>query len=287
MKAGACNGTAFHGYVPLLVFCLLIVFLLVSTAYGVDVGVAGAVKQTGRERAKKIASSTPTPAPTYTATPMILVPAGTFSMGDATYAGPVHSVYLDAFYIDKYEVTLAQYDAFCDATGRTKPSDYGYGRGNRPASYISWNDSKAFCEWAGKRLPTEAEWERACRAGTNTAYSFGDDPGLLGTYAWYFSNSGSMTHPVGEKTPNALGLYDMHGNVWEWVADWYDGSYYSVSPLNNPPGPSSGTYKVLRGGAWNYGGYGGYVDYLRSGYRSYGGPGDSYSFFGCRCAKNP
>jgi formylglycine-generating enzyme required for sulfatase activity len=255
--------------------------LFAGAAFGVDLGVAGAVKQTGRERAKKIASSTPTP--TYTATPMILVPAGTFSMGDAAYATPVHSVYLDAFYMDKYEVTFDQYDAFCGATGRTKPSDYGWGRGTRPVMNITWNDSKAFCEWAGKRLPTEAEWERACRAGTNTAYSFGDDAGLLGTYAWYSSNSGNMTHPVGEKSPNALGLYDMHGNVWEWVADWYDSGYYAVSPLNNPPGPASGTCKVLRGGSWY-----GITGDLRSAFRPYFvGPGGWCYFLGCRCARTP
>jgi len=200
---------------------------------------------------------------------------------------PVHKVYLDAFYIDKYEVTFARYDAFCDATGRTKPSDKGWGRGSRPAINVSWNDSKAYCEWTGKRLPTEAEWERACRAGTATAYSFGDTPGFLGNYAWNSANSGKMTHPVGEKSPNAFGLYDVHGNVWEWCADWYDKKYYEVSPLNNPQGPASGKYRTLRGGSWinSY-------DYLRSGGRNYDEPGYAYYYYsssviGCRCARTP
>ena len=220
--------------------------------------------------------------------PMVLIPAGEFMMGSEKGRAnekPVHKVYLDAFYIDKYEVTFAYYDAFCDATGRTKPPDKkGWGRGTRPVINVSWDDSKAYCTWAGKRLPTEAEWERACRAGTDTVYSFGDDPGLLGNYAWYSANSGKMNHYVGEKSPNAFGLYDMHGNVWEWVADWYDSGYYAVSPLNNPQGPPSGTTRVLRGGSWyNYGG-----GNLRSGYRYIDVvPGVSNHIIGCRCAKTP
>jgi len=217
---------------------------------------------------------------------MALIPAGDFNMGSNTYSDeqPIHVVHLDAFYIDMYEVTFAQYDAFCDATGRSKPYDSGWGRGTRPVVNIDWNDSKAYCTWAGKRLPTEAEWERACRAGTDTVYGFGADAGLLGSYAWYSSNSGDMTHPVGEKLPNAFGLYDMHGNVWEWCADWYDTGYYAVSPPNNPQGPASGTYRVLRGGSW--------FDadlILRSANRSdvLGVPASYNINIGCRCAETP
>ena len=185
--------------------------------------------------------------------PMVSIPAGTFNMGTtAAWADslPIHSVYLDAYYMDKYEVTFDQYDAFCDATGRFKPYDLGWGRGNHPAIYIDWNNSKAYCEWAGKRLPTEAEWEYACRAGTNTVYYFGDNSADGVSYAWWYNNSSNMTHPVGEKFSNAYGLYDMHGNVWEWCADWYDAGYYSVSPSNNPKGPDSGICRVVRGGSW-------------------------------------
>ena len=216
---------------------------------------------------------------------MVLIPAGSFNMGSNRYASeqPIHSVYLDAYYMDVTEVTFDQYDAFCVATSRTLPSDSRYGRGTRPVINITWYDAKAYCEWVGKRLPTEAEWERACRAGTDTAYYWGDNAALAGSYAWYYDNSGGMTHPVGGKTPNALGLYDMSGNVWEWVADWYGDTYYSVSPGSNPPGPASGTYKVLRGGSWGYD-----TNDLRSAFRAYHVvPGGWYYDFGCRCARTP
>jgi formylglycine-generating enzyme required for sulfatase activity len=221
---------------------------------------------------------------------MVLITAGGFNMGDTAWidSAPVHVVHLDAFYIDKYEVTFDQYDAFCTATSRTPASDQGYGRGTRPVINITWDDSKAYCEWAGKRLPTEAEWEGACRAGTNTAFYWGDDPGytLMGNYAWTTNNSPLSTQPVGGKLANAFGLYDMSGNVWEWVADRYDSGYYAVSPLNNPTGPASGTKRVMRGGAFDISGSN-YGDYLRSGYRNNTIPANSGYWQGCRCAKTP
>ena len=229
----------------------------------------------------------------YSTNNMVLIPAGVFNMGATCFSdAPIHVVQLDAYYIDKHEVTFTQYDAFCLATGRSQSSDFGYGRNNRPVINIEWNDAKAFCDWAGKRLPTEAEWERACRAGTDTAFYWGDDPGYtqMGSYAWYLSNSSFKTQPVGGKLANAFGLYDMSGNVWEWVADWYDSGYYSVSSLNNPTGPTSGSNHVLRGGSWDLSivSIYGYGDGLRSGYRSINNPGPGgYGGIGCRCAGTP
>ena len=192
----------------------------------------------------------------------VFIKGGTFEMGDTFGDGydrekPVHTVTVNDFYLGKYEVTFAQYDAFCKATGRSKPKDKGWGRGSRPVINVSWHDAAAYCEWLTKkagtkiRLPTEAEWEYAARSGGKKEKWAGtNSSGTLGDYAWFESNSGGKTHPVGTKRPNALGLYDMSGNVWEWCADWYDSDYYKSSPRNNRQGPSAGTHRVLRGGGW-------------------------------------
>jgi formylglycine-generating enzyme required for sulfatase activity len=189
---------------------------------------------------------------------MVLVRGGTFQMGSndgGSDEKPVHSVTVDDFYISKYEVTFAQYDKFCEATNRKQPDDEGWGHGNRPVINVSWHDAVAYCKWAGGRLPTEVEWEYAARGGNKSrgykyagsndidkvAWQSGDDWGSLGS-----------TKPVGQKQPNELGLYDMSGNVWEWCSDWYGENYYKQSPSSNPKGPSSGKYRVLRGGSWYY-----------------------------------
>jgi formylglycine-generating enzyme required for sulfatase activity len=134
------------------------------------------------------------------------------------------------------------------------------------------------------RLPSEAEWEYACRAGTTTAFNNGSsDDATVGTIAWYGTNSSDQTHAVGGKAANALGLYDMAGNVWEWVNDWYyDGSYYSVSPSTNPPGPVSGSARVLRGGSWRFDAY-----TVRSSYRAASGPDSPNFIYGFRAARAP
>jgi formylglycine-generating enzyme required for sulfatase activity len=199
----------------------------------------------------------------------VLIPAGEFDMGSPPseegrleYEGPVHRVTLSrAFRIGKYPVTQRQYEA---VTGEN-PSHFS-GNIDRPVDSVSWEDAVAFCRKLGARdgrayrLPTEAQWEYACRAGSTSAYCFGDDPSLLPQYAWYRDNSGMQTHPVGEKKPNAFGVYDMHGNVWEWCHDYYYGScgsgfygwhYYRVSPNVDPQGPDIGASRVLRGGSWD------------------------------------
>jgi formylglycine-generating enzyme required for sulfatase activity len=152
-----------------------------------------------------------------------------------------------------------------------------------PVVNVSWNDAKAFCDWLGGkegktyRLPSEAQWEYACRAGNTTRYCFGDEESGLGEYAWYDKNSGSRTHPVGQKRPNAFGLYDVHGNVCQWCADWYDDNYYEKSPTDDPAGPSTGTDRVYRGGSR--------LDdarICRSAYRGKSAPGNRSDFLGFR-----
>ena len=130
---------------------------------------------------------------------------------------------------------------------------------DRPVERVSWNDVQVFLQKLNDlegcsgcyKLPTEAEWEYAARAGTTTAYSFGANDSELGNYAWYAGNSNGATHPVGEKHPNPWGLYDMHGNVWEWVHDWYDSEYYNRSSSVNPVNEEPGSNRVIRGGSWS------------------------------------
>ena len=131
-------------------------------------------------------------------------------------------------------------------------------------------------------LPTEAQWEYACRAGSTTRYCFGDDESRLGEYAWYDENSGDKTHPVGEKKPNAWGLYDMHGNVWEWCQDWYDDGYYAKSPTDDPTGPSTGSCRVIRGGSWDDG-----ARSCRSADRNRNSPGYRLDNLGFRVSRVP
>jgi len=188
----------------------------------------------------------------------VLIPAGEFDMGSPPseedrleYEGPVHRVMISkSFYVGKYPTTQEQYRV---VTGKSPSNFCG---GELPVDSVSWDDAMAFCKSLAAllncniRLPTEAEWEYACRAGTTTRFGFGDDPSALGEYAWYSANSGSVTHPVGQKRPNGFGLYDMHGNVWEWCLDYYGWYYYAVSPHVDPQGPEVGASRILRGGSW-------------------------------------
>jgi formylglycine-generating enzyme required for sulfatase activity len=218
----------------------------------------------------------------------ILIPAGSFIMGaDQNFEEadddetPQHQVKISQpFYLGKYEVTQAQWTAVMG----NNPSRFK-GRSN-PVEQVSWDDAQRFIEQLNAReghnryrLPTEAEWEYAARAGTTGAYSFGDD-GHLGRYGWHGEDwdSGS-THPAGQKQPNTWGLYDMHGNVWEWVRDWYSEEYYHRSPSTDPAGPWSGSYRVLRGGAW----YCKARD-CRSAYRGAFAPGNRFDYLGFRLA---
>ncbi len=207
---------------------------------------------------------------------MVWLPGGTFTMGDDKHdrdnEKPAHSVTLNHFAVGKYPVTFDEYDVFCEATGRKKPDDRGWGRDRRPVIYVTWDDAQAYCQWLSQqtgqdyRLLTEAQWEYACRAGSETAWCFGDDERQLSQYAWYGEDwENGSTHLVGEKRANAWGLHDLHGNVWEWVQDGY-GSY-SSERQNDLSDPDSGSRRVFRGGGWRNS-----AGLCRSAYRSLGRP---------------
>jgi formylglycine-generating enzyme required for sulfatase activity len=185
---------------------------------------------------------------------------------------PQHRVRItEAFYLGAHEVTVGQFKRFARETGYETEEEKGKRRStwrlaiagqtdNHPVVAVTWNDAKAFCKWLSRkegrtyRLPTEAEWEYACRAGTTTRWSFGDNGGELGDYAWYDANTNRRRpYPVGQKKPNAWGLHDMHGNVEEWCADWDGLDYYISSPLDDPTGPAAGTRRVARGGSFYFG----------------------------------
>ena len=189
----------------------------------------------------------------------IKLPAGKFSMGGDPIAEqadenetPRHTVIFDnAVYFGKYTVTQSQWEAIMG----NNPSRFIHK--THPVEMVSHLDAVAFVEklnlrektWA-YRLPTEAQWEYAARAGTQSTYCYGPDISKLKEYAWYQKNSNQTTHPVGGLSPNAWGLFDMHGNVHEWCSDWFDRNYYAQSPAKSPPGPAKGLARALRGGDW-------------------------------------
>ena len=188
---------------------------------------------------------------------MVFIKGGCFQMGDSFgdgYAGerPVHEVCVNDFYIGEAEVTQGEWKVFM----AENPSVNKWGD-NYPVDSVDWEDVQEFIKKmnvkTGKsyRLPTEAEWEYAARSGgRKDKFAGTNDESVLEEYAWYYKNSDNETHPVKQKKPNALGLYDMSGNVWEWASDLYDGSYYDISPKDNPKGPDNGMYHMLRGGSW-------------------------------------
>jgi formylglycine-generating enzyme required for sulfatase activity len=262
--------------------------------------------------------STPTPSPTATPTQgravgqifqdlpiaqqMVVLPSGSFWMGSAEddadgYPNecPQHKVTIAyQLAMGRYPVTFEEWDACVADSGVShKPKDKGWGRDKRPVINVSWDDAQAYAAWLNTklgicqddpyryRLPSEAEWEYACRAGSQTQWCFGDDADALKEYSWYDKFSGDKTQPVGQKMPNTFGLYDMHGNVWEWVQDWYHDSY-SDAPSDGSARVTGGEQRVRvqRGGAWSHD-----ASENRSAYRYNDSPGNRGSYFGFRLAR--
>lgn len=197
---------------------------------------------------------------------------------------PVRPIGVDAFYLDEREVTNGQYAAFVTATRHRPPYNWpggkiAEGKGNLPVVDVDWADAAAYAKWAGKRLPTEAEWERACRGPFEKAtYPWGN---RKPTAADARFNAVDGPAPVGKCKANDFGLYDMAGNVWEWCSDWYEKDYYSRAPDRNPKGPDRGMYRVLRGGSWAD-----IEKYLTCAYRSWVRPSERSPNIGFRCARN-
>ena len=253
---------------------------------------------------------------------MVYVKGGTFTMGctsEQTDCGgdekPAHEVTISGFYMSKHEITNQQFAKFLNEKGNQEEGDVEWinleGKWgntkcriikqgntfkaepdyeNHPVVYVSWYGAKAYCEWAGGRLPTEAEWEFAARGGNNSkGYKYAGSNNI-DNVAWYVVNSYDKgeghsdfgNHAVGTKRPNELEIYDMTGNVWEWCSDWYASDYYKTSPGKNPQGPDTGADRVCRGGGW-----GDEAQYCRVAYRSNGGPGGRSSFIGFRLVSVP
>jgi formylglycine-generating enzyme required for sulfatase activity len=209
---------------------------------------------------------------------------------------PYHEVYLDAYKIDKFEVTAGDYeqcvdDGFCTPAATGDAFTYGLpGKETHPISGVNWNQAKTYCEWRGKRLPTEAEWEKAARGTEGRKYPWGNEPGVSCEHAFMEDASGvdgcgtGDTAPVGSRPEGAspYGVQDMIGGVWEWAADWYDADYYASSPAKNPTGPDSGEYRVARGGSWTFG----KLPYMRASVRFRFRPDYASNNLGFRCAMN-
>jgi formylglycine-generating enzyme required for sulfatase activity len=208
---------------------------------------------------------------------MVYVPGAEF---------PQHEVTLSSFWIDRTEVTNTMYEN-CVADGACQASSYAddsnFNEADYPVVGVSWNDADTYCAWVGGQLPTEAQWEYAARGDDGRLYPWGNE--LPTCDLAQFSGCGSLTVPVGSFSPAGdswVGAADMAGNVWEWVADWYDSDYYEISPADNPTGPASGDYKVLRGGSWNRN-----PIYLRVATRVNADPDLRPGNFGFRCAVPP
>jgi formylglycine-generating enzyme required for sulfatase activity len=228
------------------------------------------------------------------ASEMVLVPGGEFLMGSTdadpdarSDERPQHRVWLDAYYADVYPVTVRQYRVFCQASGRGMPEApfWGGWLDDHPVVNVSWHDAVAYCEWAGKRLLTEAEWEKAARGVDGRIWPWGNEWDGRAAHCDYQHHCewSGKTAPVGSHSGGVspYGCHDLIGNVWEWCADWYGGEYYRRSPERNPQGPPSGSMRVLRGGSW----WNNNLYRLRTAYRLSSTPTNRDPYWGFRCAQ--
>jgi sulfatase modifying factor 1 len=281
---------------------LLAVFLLLGAIPGCDRQLPGGTAKTTNAAAGQGSAPNQSAPQVAAQAEMVRIAGGRFMMGDKEEVDATpHEVVVSSFHIDKHLVTQEQYEKLM----KGNPSRWKGAR--NPVEQVRWSDAVRFCNarsqaeglepcydlktWkcnfnaSGYRLPTEAEWEYACRAGTTTPYFFGDTPAKLGDYAWFEKNSGARPRPVGQKQPNVWGLYDMCGNVWQWCNDFYKVDYYAEAPRQDPRGPDQAENKVVRGGSWRAS-----AENCRSGYRYNESPGYAdvcfgYDIYGFRCVK--
>jgi formylglycine-generating enzyme required for sulfatase activity len=227
---------------------------------------------------------------------MVEIPGGSFQQGDVEKLGeswrnPVRSVTIKPFKLAQYEVTFEEYDRFAIAEGKPLPADQDWGRGRRPVINVSWDDAKAYAEWLSQatgtryRLPTESQWEYAARSGAKQEVWAGtSEESQLGEYAVFINNSGNRTAEVGGKTSNRLGLYDVSGNVWEWVADCWHDNYKDAPPDGSAWLDANGgncQRRVLRGGSWDNS-----PEFLRVSYRIWDDADNRYGDIGFRLAQD-
>ena len=222
---------------------------------------------------------------------MVLIPAGEFTMGSDKGDDdeqPIHKVFLDSFYLDKFEVTNGRFAKFVEAIQSEPP--WGFAdketpvlRPDQPVRWVNWMDAIGYCLWVGKRLPTEAEWEKAARGPDGRAYPWGNDPPTPAHAVFGLKEASGTVSAIGnrDKGKSPYGVHDLAGNLYEWTTDWYDEEFYSKNPAINPRGPSEGTAKVQRGGSYINGAY-----RLRSSFRTKGDPTEHDPNVGFRCAQD-
>jgi sulfatase modifying factor 1 len=223
--------------------------------------------------------------------PMVLIPVGEFTMGSDKGDDdeePVHKVFLDSFYLDKFEVTNGRFAKFVEAIQSEPP--WGFAdketpvlRQDQPVRWVNWMEAMGYCLWAGKRLPTEAEWEKAARGSDARVYPWGNDPPTLAHAVFGLKEGSDTVSAIGnrDKGKSPFGVHDLAGNLYEWTTDWYDEQFYSKNPAINPRGPAEGSAKVQRGGSYINGAY-----RLRSSFRTKGDPTEHDPNVGFRCAQD-